>query len=146
MAKTILAFLLTIVGVALIMGRQGGDATAAPAATLVLREGQSVALRAAGDTPWQGPGMKPGSVAVFCGEDGFAVGRLNDYYFGLNGHTAQWSETAKIVLPSGTERRLWKPERQQFVRIGAIETGADPLDFNRPFDAGRDLARQHCGG
>ena len=146
MPKTLTALVLMVLGLALIAGQPDSDATAAPVATLVLKEGRSVGLRDAGQTPWQGPGMPAGSVSVLCGDGGFAVGRLNDYYFGLNGHTAQWSDSAKVVLPSGTERRLWKPERREFIRVGAITAEADALDFNRPLAAGLQLANQRCAG
>lgn len=144
MVRVIGAIVLTVVGFVLLFGRGRDEASAGPAATFMPREGWVVGLRRVGETPWQGRGMRPSSVIVLCGDGGFAVGQLNDYYFGLNGHTAQWSETGKIVLPSGTERRLWKPERQQLARIGAIEPDADPFDFNRPIDAGLDIARRHC--
>ncbi len=89
--------------------------------------------------------MKTGTLEVFCASGAVAIGRLHDYYFGLNGHTTQRAATARILLPSGTERHLLRTDRSELVRTRAVEADADPLEYNRPFSEGLRLSLATCG-
>lgn len=137
--------LLFFGGLVLFSGGESGSAGSSGDLILARNGGAQDRLRHVADVPWQGSGMRPGSVATYCAKGAIAVGRLHDYYFALNGETSQLSDRAMIRLPSGTERRLLKPTGPEFQRVGVIEVGADPLEYNRPFSAALTAALGACG-